>query len=45
MNMCELRLQETGLATRPGAEILPEVFEEIWYKCGGKPYQRISSRR
>lgn len=45
MNMCELRLQETGLATRNGAEILPAAFEEVWYKCGGKPYQRISSRR
>ncbi|RDD45946.1 Unconventional myosin-VI [Trichoplax sp. H2] len=45
MNMCELRLQETGLATRPGAEILPEAFEEIWHKCGGKPYQRIQPRR
>lgn len=38
MEMCELRLEETGLPRKKGAEISREVFEEMWNKCGGKPY-------
>ena len=39
MEMCELSLDETGLARKRGAEILAREFEDEWAKCGGKPYQ------
>merc|ERR1712146_882607 len=38
MEMCELSLEETGLARKRGAEILPREFEEEWTQCGGAPY-------
>ena len=38
MEMCELRLEETGLTHKKGAEITKEQFEEAWSKYGGKPY-------
>lgn len=38
MEMCELSLDETGLARKRGAEILPREFEDEWKNCGGKPY-------
>ena len=38
MEMCELSLDETGLAQKRGAEILSREFEEEWDKCGGKPW-------
>merc|ERR1712216_454743 len=36
MEMCELSLDETGLAKKRGAEILGREFEDEWAKCGGK---------
>ncbi|CAF3259292.1 unnamed protein product [Rotaria socialis] len=38
MNMCELSLDETGLATKKGAEILESDFEQEWLKHGGQEY-------
>jgi len=38
MDMCELSLDETGLALKRGAEILGHEFEEAWSKYGGQPY-------
>lgn len=35
MKMCELRLEETGLARKRGAEILDYEFEEEWGSNGG----------
>ena len=37
MEMCELSLDETGLALKRGAEVLQQEFEEAWAKYGGKP--------
>ena len=39
LEMCELSLDETGLALKRGAEILETEFEEVWTKHGGKPYK------
>lgn len=39
LEMCELKLEETGLTRKKGAEILAENFEDVWKKCGGKPYK------
>jgi len=36
MQMCELRLDETGLACKRGAEISAHEFEAEWNKNGGK---------
>ena len=49
MKMCEMNLQETGLATRQGAEILEQEFEEEWKRQGGMQYlfsirQQVSSK-
>jgi myosin-6 len=38
MNMCELSLDETGLTSRKGAEILEKDFEQEWIKYGGRQY-------
>ena len=38
MNMCELSLDETGLPSKKGAEILEKDFEQEWNKHGGKEY-------
>lgn len=38
MNMCELSLDETGLASKKGAEILESDFEQEWLKHGGQKY-------
>ena len=35
VKMCELSLEETGLARKRGAEILEKDFEEEWSKLGG----------
>lgn len=35
VKMCELSLEETGLARKRGAEILEKDFEEEWGKLGG----------
>ncbi|OQR72193.1 myosin heavy chain 95F-like [Tropilaelaps mercedesae] len=45
MQMCELKLEETGLARRKGAEILEEEFNKEWAAMGGQlPYLPPSSR-
>ncbi|UJR27958.1 hypothetical protein I4U23_009216 [Adineta vaga] len=38
MNMCELGLDETGLTSKKGAEILESDFEQEWLKHGGQKY-------
>ncbi len=38
LEMCELSLDETGLALKRGAEILEHEFEEAWSRNGGQPY-------
>lgn len=40
MNMCELSLDETGLTSKKGAEILERDFEQEWMKYGGREYLR-----
>ncbi|XP_065907507.1 unconventional myosin-VI-like [Dysidea avara] len=40
LEMCELTLEETGLARKQGAEILEHEFELEWTKHGGVPYIR-----
>ena len=45
MQMCELRLEETGLTRKRGAEILEHEFEKEWSKNGGKAYVRPAERR
>jgi myosin-6 len=43
MNMCELSLDETGLPSKKGAEILEKDFEHEWIKYGGREY--LKSRK
>jgi myosin-6 len=38
MNMCELSLDETGLISKKGAEILEKDFEQEWIKHGGREF-------
>jgi myosin-6 len=45
MHMCELRLEETGLTRKRGAEILEQEYEREWAKHGGVPYVRPAERR
>ena len=45
MQMCELRLEETGLTRKRGAEILETEFEREWGKNGGAAYVRPAERR
>ena len=45
MSMCELRLEETGLTRKRGAEILEAEFEREWAKSGGQRYARPQERR
>ena len=44
LEMCELSLDETRLAQKPGAQVLESDFETIWNKHGGKPYIRPLQR-
>ena len=44
IEMCELSLEETGLARKRGAEILEHEFDEAWAKYGGKPYVKPAER-
>ena len=44
LEMCELSLDETGLALKRGAEILEQEFEEAWSKHGGKPHKAPTSK-
>lgn len=37
MQMCELSLDETRLASKRGAEILADEFEHEWMRHGGQP--------
>lgn len=45
MQMCELKLEETGLARKRGAEILEHEFEAEWAKYGGPVYVPLSTRQ
>ena len=45
MHMCELRLEETGLTRKRGAEILEQEFEREWNKNGGDAYVRPAERK
>ena len=45
MNMCELGLEETGLARKRGAEILESEFEKEWKKHGGQNYVAPQERQ
>lgn len=45
MDMCELKLNETGLTRKRGAEILEYEFEKEWDKNGGDVYIRPADRR
>ena len=45
LEMCELSLDETGLALKRGAEILEHEFEEAWSQHGGHPYVAMTSNR
>ena len=38
MQMCELKLEETGLTRKRGAEILERDFVKEWEKHNGPPY-------
>uniref|UniRef100_A0A224Z3P3 Myosin VI n=1 Tax=Rhipicephalus zambeziensis TaxID=60191 RepID=A0A224Z3P3_9ACAR len=45
MQMCELKLEETGLARKRGAEILEHEFDAEWAKHGGPVYVPLSTRQ
>eukprot|EP00118_Oscarella_pearsei_P025773 m.308745 g.308745 ORF g.308745 m.308745 type:complete len:1237 (+) comp44674_c0_seq1:53-3763(+) len=45
MEMCELRLTETGLTRKKGAEILPKQFEDLWASLSGPQYTRPANRK
>ncbi|XP_064488667.1 unconventional myosin-VI-like isoform X2 [Ornithodoros turicata] len=45
MQMCELKLEETGLTRKRGAEILEYEFDAEWNKHGGAPYLPLSTRQ
>ena len=45
MNMCELGLEETGLARKRGAEILESEFDKEWKKYGGEDYTPPQNRQ
>ncbi|XP_077973488.1 unconventional myosin-VI-like [Styela clava] len=38
IRICELTLEETGLAKKKGAEILQHEFEQVWASSGGREY-------
>nr|CAB3264159.1 unconventional myosin-VI [Phallusia mammillata] len=38
MQICELRLDDTGLTRKKGAEILPREFEQVWIQNRGREY-------
>jgi len=49
MQMCEMKIEETGLTKKKGAEILENEFDDEWNKNGGlavykKHAQKISSK-
>lgn len=37
LKMCELKLDETGLTRKKGAEILASEFDSVWTHFGGTP--------
>ena len=45
MHMCELGLEETGLARKRGAEILESEFDKEWKKHGGQAYVAPEERQ
>lgn len=44
MQMCELSLEQSGLARKRGAEIVAHDFETEWQKNGGPIYVTSSAR-
>jgi len=44
LHMCELKLDETGLTRKRGAEILESEFDREWKKNGGQPYVQPADR-
>lgn len=45
MEMCELSLDDSGLARKRGASITPREFEDEWRRCGGQPYVPIAPKK
>lgn len=45
MEMCELSLDETGLAKKRGAEILAREFDDEWKVAGGKPVASAQAQK
>ncbi|XP_052213073.1 unconventional myosin-VI-like isoform X2 [Dreissena polymorpha] len=45
LNMCELSLEETGLAKKKGAEVLGKDFETEWAKNNGAEYLRQNANQ
>ncbi|KAL5010725.1 hypothetical protein ScPMuIL_013030 [Solemya velum] len=45
MQMCELSIEETGLAKKKGAEMLGKDFEDVWKKHGGAEYLKKHAKR
>jgi hypothetical protein len=45
INMCELSLDETGLSSKAGAEILEKEFEDEWHKYGGREHVRLNAEK
>ena len=45
MEMCELSMEETGLARKRGAEITEHEFEDAWKKNGGAAYTKAGGTR
>ncbi|XP_076076896.1 unconventional myosin-VI-like isoform X1 [Mytilus galloprovincialis] len=45
LQMCELKLEETGLTRKKGAEILGKDFEGEWGQYGGREYMQKHAKR
>ena len=44
LQMCELKMDETGLSRKQGAEILEREFDDEWTKSGGREYLMTAIR-
>ena len=44
LQMCELKMDETGLSRKAGAEILEREFDDEWNKQGGREYLMTAIR-
>ena len=45
MDICELSLTETRLSEKPGAEITPDEFNDVWKSYGGKLDQEFKGKQ